>query len=278
VTPEELALIAGFLRESCGLELDNSKAYLVEGRLHPLLAEERCSSYFELYQRARADATGRLASRLIDTITTKETSFYREGAHFDLLRNTLLTAHVSRVRQTGAGRTLDIWSAGCASGQEAYSIAMAVHEALEDPGAWQVRIVGTDLSESALAQAQSGVYSQLEVDRGLTPEQALRYLEPVGGRFRICAELGRYTRFQRLNLLEIPSGWGRFDVIFCRNVAIYFNPDTRRRLFARLADCLQPHGALVIGSTESLVGVDERLAIEWAAGTSYYRVVAGPPT
>jgi chemotaxis protein methyltransferase CheR len=275
VSPEEFALIAGYLRDACGLDLDQSKEYLVKGRLEPLLATERCASYFELYQRTRADSTGRLARLLVDAIATKETFFFREPLHFHLLRQRLLPALAARAQTPGGPAGLAIWSAGCATGQEAYSLAIAVHETLGDQTAGQVRIVGTDIAESALARAQAGLYTSSEVGRGLSSEETQRYLQPAGGQWQVCERLRQYVSFRRLNLIEVPPDWGRFDLIMCRNVGIYFSPQGRRTLFERLADHLRPHGILIVGSTESLVGLSDRFQIEWDCGTSYYRLRRG---
>ncbi|MBT4499174.1 MAG: protein-glutamate O-methyltransferase CheR [Gemmatimonadetes bacterium] len=275
VTSQELGLIAGYVRQLSGIDLDDSKGYLVEGRLGPLLAEMNCSSYLELYQRARADGSGALADRLVDAISTKETSFFRDRTPFELLRMKLLPEYVRRVEESGGLRRLHVWSAASSTGQEAYSIAMLIDECLPHPATWQVGILGTDISEPAVARARAGVYSQQEVTKGLSQDQVRRYFTPHEGGWQVCEELKERTFFRQINLMELPPEWGIFDLVFCRNVAIYFSLENRTRLFDRIADHLRPGGSLIIGSTESLHGISERYRMQRESGATFYQLEAG---
>ena len=271
VTSRELGLIAEYVRQLSGIDLDDSKGYLVEGRLGPLLAEMNCASYLELYQRARGDASGRLADRLVDAISTKETSFFRDRMPFELLRTKLLPEHVRRTEENEGPRRLHVWSAASSTGQEAYSIAMLIDECLPDPATWQVGILGTDISEPAVARARAGIYSRQEVAKGLSQDQMRRYFTPHEDGWQVCEELRERTFFRQINLMELPPEWGIFALIFCRNVAIYFSLENRTRLFDRIADHLRPGGTLIIGSTESLYGISERYRMQRESGATFYQ-------
>jgi len=274
VTSRELGLIAEYVRQLSGIDLDDSKGYLVEGRLGPLLAEMNCASYLELYQRAKGDRSGVLADRLVDAISTKETSFFRDQTPFDLLRTKLLPEHVRRVEESRGLRRLHVWSAASSTGQEAYSIALLINECLPNPASWQVGILGTDISEPAVARARAGIYSRQEAAKGLSQEQMQRYFAPHGDGWQVGEELRARTFFRQINLMELPSDWGYFDLVFCRNVAIYFSLENRTRLFEQIADHLRPDRTLIIGSTESLHGITERYRMQRECNATFYQLEA----
>ena len=276
ISPQEFSLIAAYVRQLSGIDLDGSKAYLVENRLGPLLIAHDCRSYFELYRRMKDDASGRLASLLVDLISTQETSFFRDHAPFELLRHELLPAHIHRIEANGGPRRLDIWSAACSTGQETCSIAMVVRQCLPDPTSWQVRILGTDISVAAVDRARRGLYSQLEVERGLSRSQIECFFTASAEGWQFRQDIRELVSFQPFNLLELTDDWGAFDLIFCRNVAIYFSLENRLCLFERLAHHLRPHGALVLGSTESMVGTSGRFRSQRARGASFYTLGGDP--
>lgn len=258
VSLEELRLFAAYIHELCGIILDESKAYLIESRLAPLMQELGCKDYRELYFRAKHDLTRAIPNRIVDAITTNETSFFRDRSPFELLKYKLIPDHVDRITKAGSPKTLSIWSAAASTGQEIYSIAITLSEILPDLPQWRTRLLGTDISDSAIAQASYGKYNRVEIERGLPPGQLQQYFNPQGTFWRIKDEIRAMASFQKLNLMDPFTGVGRFDLIFCRNVAIYFTPENRTKLFDRIANQLNPHGVLVIGSTESLLGVSSR--------------------
>jgi chemotaxis protein methyltransferase CheR len=256
ITPDELTGWARLVNELCGVQLDATKGYLIETRLGALLAETGSTSYQDLLNRVRLDATRALRRRVIDAITTNETSFFRDLSPFELLRHKLLPELIDRRRQaTGRPPTLRIWSAACSTGQEVYSTAIVLKELLGDLRRYDVRLLGTDISNQAVAKASLGIYSELELSRGLPPVQLARHFTRQGNQWKIADELRALATFRNMNLLEAFSFPAPFDLIFCRNVAIYFSESDRRRLFSSLGRCLAPDGALLIGSTEALTGL-----------------------
>lgn len=274
IAPAELRVVADYIRRQSGIALDLTKGYLVEGRLGPLVAESGCSNYLQLFQRAMADQPNPLWNRIIDAISTNETSFYRDQGPFELLKHELLPAHMQRAEKTGAGaaRTLSIWSAACSTGQEAYSIGMVVKETIADLPTWKICILGTDISETAVAKARCGRYNKADIERGLPPEKIDRYFSPAGGMWQVKDEIKALAQFKRLNLTGSLGDMGTFDIIFCRNVAIYFTPEDRARLFEQLADHLHPQGTLIIGSTESLNGITERYVCRRNGKAVFYQL------
>lgn len=246
--------LADFIRARSGILLEDSKSYLVETRLGPLLEELSIGSYAELTRSAARDR--HVLNRMIDEISTNETSFFRDRLPFDLLKFRLIPALVDR--QRGAQDRITVWSAASSTGQEVYSIAIACHDILGSAATRRVRIVGTDISDGAIRRASYGAYTRYELERGLDEGLRERYFHRDGERWRVNDPLRAMATFRHLNLLDPLTGLGSFDIVFCRNVAIYFDTSTRRRLFERIAAQLRPGGALVIGSAESLHGITDR--------------------
>lgn len=273
ITPSECRTLSMYIYELCGITLDQSKAYLFESRLRPLLEACQCRTYGELYTKARHDPLGHIPQQIIDAISTNETSFFRDSAPFDLLKRTLLPDWLEQVQQGNAGSPprLNIWSAACSTGQEAYSIAMTLHESLRDLSRYRINILGTDISDAALAQASRGQYNKVEMARGLSPEHISRYFDAVGSAWRVKDELRVLVSFRKFNLLSPMAGLGIFDLIFCRNVAIYFRQADRLQLFQRLAAHLHPAGALVLGATEALPEVTARYVRRIAHKMAFYQ-------
>lgn len=250
--PEEQAAVFGYIYSISAITLDASKDYLVEGRLSAVAEAAGARSFSQLVDKARADATGVWKRRIIDGITTGETLFFRDLAPFDLLRHKLIPELVDRRNRAVVKAPIRIWSAACSTGQELYSVAMVLRDLFEDPIRHNFRLVGTDLSDEAVARASAGIYNSIEMARGLTDIQRSRCFvsDPKG--WKIRDELRGMVSFRRLNLMDDLSSLGKFDIIFCRNVAIYFNDRDRASLFERLSQRLEPHGSLIIGSMESL--------------------------
>ena len=251
--PEEQKSLAQYVHSLCAITLDESKGYLIESRLADLVEESGCGSYGGLLERAKSDRSQALERRIIDAITTNETSFFRDTAPFDLLRNKIIPELLDRRARTGAAR-IRIWSAACSTGQELYSIAILLKELLGDPDRYGIRLLGTDISDDAVARASRGVFSPVEISRGLSEAQCTRYFLPVAGGWQIRDEIRAMACFKKLNLMADFSALGRFDIIFCRNVAIYFTERDKTSLFGRMERALEPDGYLVIGAMESLNG------------------------
>lgn len=256
ISRDELSVWSRYVHEICGVFLDESKAYLLETRLGGLIRETGASSFSELYYRAKADLSQALRRKIIDAITTNETSFFRDNAPFELLRHKLIPELIDRRRKTGARVVpIRIWSAACSTGQEAYSTAIVLKEMLGDTNNYDIRIVGTDIADKVVAQASYGFFSKIEVGRGLPPEQIARHFVPSGDKWKVRDEIRAMASFRTMNLLQPFSFPVPFDIIFCRNVAIYFTEPDKVKLFRGLARCLAPEGSLIIGSTESISGL-----------------------
>lgn len=252
ISPEELQRLARFVHDKSGIVLDASKAYLAESRLLPLLKEKNVTSFGDLHIQALRNPE--LANRIIDAITTNETSFFRDQRPFELLKFKI----VPDVLDAGV-RTVNIWSAACSTGQEVYTIAVTLHELLGSSiSQYRFKITGTDISDTAIVQASRGLYTQFEIGRGFPQNLLKKYFVPDGTNWRVKDEFRSMTFFRKINLMEPFVSLGKFDIIFCRNVAIYFSLPNRKSLFDRIAAQLSPHGALIIGSTESLFGVTDR--------------------
>lgn len=251
--PEEREEVASYIYSMCAVALDRSKDYLIEGRLGHLAEQSGCKSYSQLVRMARSDPAGRMGRRMVDEITTGETLFFRDSAPFDLLRFKIIPEIVDRRARSGARAMIRIWSAACSTGQELYRIAMTLKETLGDLSGYDVRLIGTDISDQAVARASAGIFGQIDISRGLTAAMRSKYFLPhTGGSWKIRDEIRAMASFRRLNLMQDLSALGNFDVIFCRNVAIYFNDADRAALFRSIGQRLTPDGYLIIGSMESL--------------------------
>jgi chemotaxis protein methyltransferase CheR len=252
--PEEQKSLAQYVYSLCAVTLDESKGYLIESRLAGLVEETGCSSYGGFLQRAKSEPSRALERRIVDAITTNETFFFRDTTPFDLLRHKIIPELIDRRARTGAAR-IRILSAACSTGQELYSIAILLKELLGDPDRYGVRLMGTDISDDAVARASRGMFSPVEISRGLSEAQRNRYFAPATGGWQIRDEIRAMASFKKMNLMADFSALGRFDVIFCRNVAIYFTERDRISLFGRMERALEPDGYLVIGAMESLNGI-----------------------
>ncbi len=244
-----------YIKEICGIHLDESKGYLVETRLGSLLSEAGAANFSELFYKVRADTSSRLRGRIIEAITTNETSFFRDTSPFELLRHKLIPDLIDRRNRSSLRAPIRIWSAACSTGQEAYSTAIVIKELLGDLARYDIRILGTDISNKVVAQASYGEYNRLELERGLPPDSIARHFTASGDRWKVRDEIRAMASFRTMNLLEPFSFPSPFDIIFCRNVAIYFTEADKIRLFRNLARYLARDGYLIIGSTESISGL-----------------------
>ncbi|MCB2181025.1 MAG: protein-glutamate O-methyltransferase CheR [Desulfobulbaceae bacterium] len=258
ITVEEIKVLGEYIHGISGIVLDHSKGYLIESRLRPLLSETGCKTFSDLFYKTRSDSSGRLKYKIIDAISTNETFFFRDSTPFELLRNKILPELIDRRRQQykPSPLPLRIWSAACSSGQEVYSIAMTLKEMLPDLRSYNITILGSDISDTVIAQASYGKYSKFEVNRGLSKHYLHKYFNQVGSEWRIKDEIRAMTQFDKINLLKPFPEVGKFDIIFCRNVAIYFSPSDRSKLFQKFAHVLEDDGALLLGGSESLSGMN----------------------
>ncbi len=258
-----------FLHDHSGITLGDGKRYLVQSRLNQILPETGLGDLDALIEALiRGRLPEKVRTRIIDVMTTNETFWFRDRGHFELLRERLL-AELSRQRF----RTLRVWSAACSTGQEPYSIAITALEAVREgklPRA-NLRIIGTDLSQQVLKTATEAVYSDLSLSRGLPAAIRQRYFQPHPHGWQLRPEVRNLVRFQAFNLLKPYTALGRFDLIFCRNVLIYFTPETKRDILTRLAAALEPGGCLFLSSTEALPDKIEGLQPHSWQGVRFYQ-------
>lgn len=246
-----------FLEEACGISLGDNKQYLVTNRIRRILEENKIASFGELVKSLKHGLNRKLKDQVIDSMTTNETFWFRDNYPYDHLRSALLPQLMGgNNRMFGPVR---IWSAACSSGQEPYSISMMVEEyKRQNMGnlARPVQIVATDLSSTVLDQARSGEYDKLSVMRGLSSERLDRYFDnPTPAMWRVKPFVKERIDFRSLNLMDSYAGLGKFDIVFCRNVLIYFNGDLKRQILQKIHASLKPQGILFLGSSEGLAGV-----------------------
>jgi chemotaxis protein methyltransferase CheR len=253
VTPFDYEYLRKFLKERSGLDLSADKTYLVESRLLPLARKAGLAAIPDLVQKIKNGDT-KLATNVVEAMTTNETFFFRDKIPFDHLRDTILPG---LIQARAARKSLRIWSAASSTGQEPYSIAMCLKEMGASLAGWRIEIVATDLSQEVLEKSKAGVYSQFEVQRGLPIQLLVKYFTQSGDIWQLNADVRSMVQFRQLNLLQDFSHVGTFDVIFCRNVLIYFDQDTKAVIFDRLAKSLEADGMLLLGAAESVVGITD---------------------
>ena len=254
MTPQDFDYLRKVLRECSGLVLSAEKQYLAESRLLPVARRHGMTTLSELIAALKLRPISALASDVVEAMTTNETFFFRDKTPFAHFRDTMMPALIAaRAKE----RRIRIWCAAASTGQEPYSLAMAMKEPeLEAALAgYRVEIVATDLSAEVLERARSGMYSQFEVQRGLPIHLLVKYFKQTGDSWQIAPELRAMVQFRTLNLLNDFSPLGIFDVVFCRNVLIYFDQETKIGVFNRIAKRMPDDGFLSLGAAETVVGL-----------------------
>ena len=275
ITPEENDLFCNHIQALSGIHLDGKKAYLLETRLGGLLEEEGCASYTELYQKTNSINSRLINQKIIDRISTNETLFFRDTGPFELLQHKILPdlIDVRRAASTGFFPTpIRIWSAACSTGQEIYSIAIVLKELLHNLKGYRIQLLGTDMSNRAIAQAARGEYNQFEIKRGLSNDKLKKYFTRDGSTWKIRDEIRAMVTFKNINLMNPFHDLGRFDIVFCRNIGIYFTMENRKKLFKKIAGVLGEDGYLIIGATESLMNVDPRFKSRRYLRSVFYQI------
>lgn len=240
------------VRQRSGLVLTAEKAYLVSSRLAPVARAEGLGTVAELLAVLRIGAPEALLQQAVDVMATHESYFFRDAAPFEQLANAVLPPLIA-ARQ--AQRSLRIWCAACSSGQEPYSVAMILMEMGYRLSGWKLDILATDMSEPILRKASAGLYNDFEVNRGLSPERQARWFKQEADGWRVSPTLQQMVRFKPHNLLQGSAGLGVFDVIFCRNVLIYFDLETKRQILDQVRRAMAVDGSLLLGSAETVLGV-----------------------
>jgi chemotaxis protein methyltransferase CheR len=268
IAPEAFGFVCDLVRRESAIVLAPGKEYLVESRLLPLARAQGDADIDAYVARARRQPSGPIVREIVEALTTNETSWFRDSEPFQALRGTVLPQLVAARATT---RRLRVWSAACSSGQEPYSIAMVLGEVPALAG-WHLEVLGTDISLEMVERCREGRYTQLEMNRGLPATHLVRHFERDGTAWRVNRELTSVTTFRQLNLVRPLPPLGRFDVVFLRNVLIYFDLATKREVLSRVRQAMAPDGVLYLGATETTMGVDdawERVAV---GRSSVYRL------
>ena len=249
MTPQDRELVARLCGERAGLKVDPEKTYLLENRLGPVARREGFGSVHEFISAVRDRDEDRLIWAAVEAMSPAETAFFREPGVFEYIVGQVLP-DLARRREGGP---LRLWAAGCGTGQEVYSLAMALEEAA--PAGLTLEVFGSDLCERRLEKAQAGVYSQFEVQRGLSAQRLVRHFEGLEDGFALSPRVRQMVRWRRVNLMEDISRLGQFDLVLCRNLMGYLLDEARGRVLANLRDALAPGGRLVLGATEAAPGL-----------------------
>jgi chemotaxis protein methyltransferase CheR len=241
------------LKDHSGLDLSADKQYLIESRLLPLSRKSGLAGISELVQKMKTGSPS-LVAQVVEAMTTNETFFFRDKVPFDHFRDSIMP---EIIKARAARKSIRIWCAAGSTGQEPYSLAMCLKEMSAALAGWRVEIIATDLSQEVLEKSKAGVYSQFEVQRGLPIQLLVKHFKQNGELWQISPEIRAMVQHRQLNLLHDFSQLGAFDVVFCRNVLIYFDQDTKINIFDRLAKTMEADGFLVLGAAETVVGLTD---------------------
>jgi len=254
VTPHDYDFLRRLLRERSGLVLSADKQYLVESRLLPVARRSGLTGLAELVLKLKHSSGEHLVTEVVEAMTTNESFFFRDKVPFEHFRETMMPALLAA---RASQRRIRIWCAASSTGQEPYSIAMLLKEMEEAIAGWRIEIVATDISCEVLEKARAGIYSQFEVQRGLPIQQLVKYFTQLGDTWQIASEIRAMVQYRPFNLLGDFTQLGAFDVVFCRNVLIYFDRETKASVLDRIARITEPDGYLVLGAAETVVGLTE---------------------
>lgn len=266
-----MRVLSDLLQARTGQFLAESRMWRLETSLKPLLRAHGLATLDDLVDRVLAEGGEPLADAAVDALLNNETSFFRDQHIFLTIIRELLPL----IAERRGDRLLRIWSAGCSAGQEAYSLAMMIAKEPETWAGWRIQIVGTDISRSMVARARSGLFSQIDVQRGLAINDLVRWFEPAGDDWRISDQIRRMVDFRVDNLLECTVPSGEYDLILCRNVLLYFSSIMRPRVFAQLARYAAPGGFLLLGAGETVIGHTDEFAASPLCKSVYERVASG---
>ena len=265
---QDFVYIRDLVRDRTAIVLEPGKEYLAETRLDPVARRAGLGSVSELVATLRKDDDPHLSEQVVDALTTNETSFFRDVYPFESMRTHVLPDLIERKRLS---RSLFIWSAGCSSGQEPYSVAMLIREEFPELDDWQVSILGTDVSAAMLERARAGRYGQLEVNRGLPAHLLVKYFRRTGLGWQIEDSIRSMVRFRHQNLVGAWPSLPPMDLVLMRNVLLYFEPELRRSVLRQLALNMPPDGILVLGAGETTLTMDDSFEPMPLARTVVYR-------
>ena len=261
--------ICNLVRDKSAIVLEPSKTYLVESRLNPVARANGLDSIEDLVDALRKPNSTKLTQAVIEAMTTNETSFFRDLHPFDALKTTILPALIAaRSRE----RVLNIWSNACSSGQEVYTIAMLLKENFPDLGSWKVRLIASDLSTQILDKAREGIFNQTEVNRGLPLPMLLKYFQKNGLTWQIKEDVRKMVEFRQVNLVETFPQLPSMDIVFLRNVLIYFAPETKRDILIKVKKIMRPDAVLFLGGAETTMNLDVPFQREQVGKATVYKL------
>jgi chemotaxis protein methyltransferase CheR len=266
IQAENYRFLRDYIYQESGIVLDDDKHYLLQARLLPVAQESHLASLDALCAALRNSANPPLHKKVVEAMTTHETLFFRDAAPFDALKTEILPPLIEQRKTT---RKLTFWSAAASSGQEAYSLAMMLLEM--GLGGWNIQILGTDLSEQILARAREGRYLRIEVNRGLPANYLVKYFDRQGLDWQIKDQIRKMVQFEYFDLRKSMRTKGPFDVIFCRNVLIYFDVETKKKILQELRGALFPGGHLILGGAESTLNLDNEFLRVPAGRSVFYQ-------
>lgn len=271
LTFEDFDFVRQVVKDHVGIVLDTWKTSLVETRLSAIARDESMTGVDDLLRHVRSRPRGALSTRVVESLLTTETSFFRDLHPFEALRQFILPDLIS---QRQGQRRLAIWSAGCASGQEIYSVAMLIREHFPSLLDWSLQLFGTDVSSAVLARAAKGRYTETEINRGLPAAALVKYFEQHGLEWQIKLELRAMVQFLQMNLAGAWQALPKMDVIFLRNVLVYFDVEKKREILARVRQQLQPDGFLFLGGAESTINLDSDFQPTYFGSAVVYKLRA----
>ncbi len=267
----DFEFLASLLLQRSGLVLSQEKTYLLESRLGPVARKHGLTSVDDIVVQLRARSASPLERDVVEAMTTNESFFFRDNKPFDQFKDIVLPQLLEARKSS---KSIRIWSAACSSGQEPYTLAMLLKEQGAKLNGWRIEILGTDLSTAILDKAKAGLYSQFEVQRGLPITLLMKYFTQVGDRWQISPELRNMVTYRPFNLLEDAGSLGRFDVVFLRNVLIYFDQPTKGKVLERVAKQMAPDGYLYLGGAETVLGITDKFQV-LPGQRGLYGLVAG---
>ena len=277
INDKEFGLFREYLLDSCGIDIPEEKRYLFNTRLGPILEKKNCTGFGGLYDLLQDNSQPELRNQVVEAMTTNETAFFRDGHPFEAFGNVILPELAARKQKESLffPPGLRIWSAACSTGQEPYSIAMILYEFMKRQNSFNadnIRIFATDISAQAVKKAETGEYTDAEIDKGMKEVYRGLYAEKSGGKWHITDKIRKMVNFRQLNLArDFFPDMANLDLIFCRNVIIYFSVDLREKIVEKFYRVLNPGGILMIGAAENLYGITSRFEVVHIGATTIYR-------
>jgi len=272
LSPKDLDYVRHLVRTRSAMVLDPGKAYLVQSRLEPLAKSEGLASLTKLVQILRQSPYGVLHKKVVEAMTTNETSFFRDLTPFQVLREQLFPEIIAR---KGASKRLNMWCGASSSGQEPYSVMFTILEHFPELKDWVIQFIATDISEEMVAKCREGKYNQLDLNRGLPINYLTNFFSKKGMSWQVQDDIRHRIDFKQMNLAGPWMAFPTMDVVFLRNVMIYFDIETKKQILANIGKILDPNGYLILGGSETTINLDDQYERVAISGTSCYRVKKG---